>query len=134
MTDLAQRYGTSRPLQRRLIITLVVFVAAAGLGWLIWVILYHGRPPVRSELVSFQVNGQHSSEATLTVVRRTADVEASCLLRAQAEDHSIVGELNFTIDSSEPLTTTLTRSIRTERKATSVQLLGCVSDGQTQRR
>ena len=112
----------------------MVVVAAAGLGWLVWVILFHGRPLVRSDLVSFQVNGQHSSEARLTVVRRTADVDASCLLRAQAADHSIVGELNFTVDSAEPTTTTLTRSIRTEREATSVALLGCVADGQTQRR
>ena len=134
MTDLAQRYGTRRPLRRPLIITLVVFVAAASLGWLVWVIGFHGSPLVRSNIVSFHVNGQHSAVATLTVVRRTADVSASCLLRAQAEDHSIVGELNFTVDSAEQSTTTITRSIRTERKATSVQLLGCVSDGQTQRR
>jgi len=115
-------------------ITLAVLVAAASLGWLVWVIIFHGRPLVRSDIVSFQVDGQHSAQATMTVVRRTADVDASCLLRAQAEDHSIVGELNFNVDSAEPATTTLTRSIRTERKATSVQLLGCVADGQTQRR
>lgn len=112
----------------------MVFVAAASLGWVIWVILFHGRPLVRADLVSFRVDGQHSAEATMTVVRRTADVDASCLLRAQAEDHSIVGELNFSVDSTAPATVTLTKSIRTERKATSVQLLGCVADGQTQRR
>jgi len=117
-----------------LIITLAVFVAAAGLGWLVWVIAFHGSPLVRSNIVSFQVNGQHSAEARLTVVRRTADVDASCLLRAQAEDHSIVGELNFTVDSAEPATTTINRTIRTEREATSVALLGCVAEGQTQRR
>lgn len=134
MTDLAQRYGTRRPLRRWLTITLVVLVAAASLGWLAWVILFHGRPLVRSDIVSFRVDGQHSAEATMTVVRRAADVDASCLLRAQAEDHSIVGELNFSVDSGEPTTATLTKSIRTERKATSVQLLGCVAEGQTQRR
>lgn len=123
-----------RPLRRSLIITLVVVVAGAGLGWLGWAIVFHSSPLVRSEMISFAVNGQHSAEATMDVVRRNADVHASCLLRAQAADHSIVGELNFTVDSSEPATATLTRSIRTEREATSVELLGCVAKGQIQRR
>lgn len=134
MSDLAQRYGTDRRLRRPLLITGVVLLAAAGIGWLLWAMLFHGRPLAQSELVSFNVPDEHTAEATVTVVRRTRDVEASCLLRAQAADHSIVGELNFTVDSSAPATTTITKSVRTEREATSVELMGCVADGQSQRR
>ena len=70
-------------------------LAAVFLGWLVWVILYHGRPLVQSELVTYDVRGQHAAEARVTVVRRSADVEASCLLRASASDHSVVGELSL---------------------------------------
>ena len=134
MSDLAQRYGTDRPVHRGLVVSGVVALAAVALGWLLWMMLFHGRPLATSELVTFEVTGEHSAEATMTVVRRNADVEASCLLRAQAADHSIVGELSFVVDSSRPTSTTLSRTVRTEREATSVILLGCVADGQTRRR
>lgn len=134
MSDLATRYGTNRPLRRPLIITGVVLLASVFLGWLIWTMLFHGRPLARSELVAFEVMDQHSAQATMTVVRRTPEVEASCLLRATASDHSVVGELNVAVGPGEPATSTLTRTLRTEREATSVSLVGCVADGQQQRR
>ena len=132
--DLAHRYGTTTANRRRIVVAAVVALAVVGLAWLTWVIAFHGRPLAQSDLVSFQVNDEHSAQATVTVVRRTDDVAASCLLRATAADHSIVGELNFTVDAARPETATLTRSIRTEREATSVSLVGCVADGQSQRR
>lgn len=134
MSDLAQRYGTDRARTRPLVLTGVVVVAAAGLGWLLWAMLWQARPLAQSQLVTFAVNDEHSAVATLTVVRRTGNVEASCLLRATAADHSIVGELNFTVDSAHGATATLTRQIRTEREATTVDLLGCLAEGQDRRR
>jgi hypothetical protein len=132
--DLAQRYGTAPTHRRRLVTAGVVLLALVAVAWLAWVIAFHGRPLVRSDLVSFDVRGEHAAAATFTVVRRSEDVEASCLLRATAADHSIVGELNFTVDAGSPETSTLTREVRTERAATSVALLGCVAEGQNQRR
>ena len=133
-SDVAQRYTTQNPVRRPLIIVAVSVLAAAALAWLVWVMISQGRPLARSELVSFTVSGEHAASATLTVVRRDQDVSASCLLRAQATDHSIVGELNFAVGPPAPATTTLTRSIRTEREATSISLVGCVAEGQAQRR
>jgi hypothetical protein len=134
VTDLATRYGTPRPTRRPFVVTGVALVAAAFLGWLLWAMLFHGRPLAQSDMVRFEVAGQHAAEATFTVVRRTSDVEASCLLRATAADHSIVGELNVAVGPGGPETQTLTRTLRTEREATSVDLVGCVADGQPQRR
>lgn len=134
MTDLAARYGTAPPARRRALVAVLVVVAAAALSWLVWAMLFHGRPLAQSDLVSFEVRDQHRATATFVVVRRTSDVEASCLLRAQSADHSVVGELNVDVGPSEPGTATLTRSVRTERMATSVSLVGCVADGQPQRR
>ena len=76
---------------------LVVLLAVAGLAWLFWVISVHGRPQVSSEMVGFDVDGQHAVVARFTVVRRDADVTASCLLRAYADDHSVVGEVTVPV-------------------------------------
>ena len=49
-------------------------------------------------------------------------MRATCLLRAFAEDHSVVGELSFTPEygADQPLEET----VRTERRATSLELIG----------
>ena len=102
MTDLATRYGTPRPTRRPFVVTGVALVAAAFLGWLLWAMLFHGRPLAQSDMVRFEVAGQHAAEATFTVVRRTSDVEASCLLRATAADHSSVGEFQGLFGAGSP--------------------------------
>jgi hypothetical protein len=134
VTDLAERYGTDRPVRRRLVILGVALLAAAGLGWLVWVVLFHGRPLAESTLVSFDVVDPNRAVATVTVVRRSDDVRASCLLRAHASDHSIVGEVSFSVGASRPATATFAQDIRTEREATSVSLLGCSAGGQSRLR
>ena len=53
------------------------------------------------------------------------DVVASCTLRAFADDHTTVGELAF-----EPVDGRNEVTVRTERRATSVTLLGCTAPGQ----
>lgn len=109
-------------------------VAAAFLGWLAWVILEHSNPEVTSEMVSFDVVDQHTATATFTVARRTPEVEASCLLRAQAPDHAVVGELNVTVGPGGERVQTLTETVRTEREATTVDVVGCLAEGQSRRR
>ena len=138
MTDLAgadpaTRYGDRRGRRLPLLVAVVV-VALAGLAWLLWVILVHGRPLVTSELVAYDVTDEHAVRATVSVVRREEGVVADCLLRAQAPDHSVVGELSFTVDDEEPATALVTQEIRTEREATTVTLLGCRAEGQARRR
>ncbi len=132
--NLAERYGAPDPGRRKVVVALAVVVAAAGLSWLAWVMLVQGRPLAQSDLVSFEPTGQHAVDARFTVVRRDADVEASCLLRAFAADHTIVGELAVAVGSDLPDRTTLERTIRTEREATSVEMVGCTADGQPRRR
>ncbi len=131
---LGQRYGRGNPRRRLLAVAAVGVLGSAGLAWLVWVMLVHGRPLVQSDMVSFNVVDEHAAEATVTVVRRDQGTAASCLLRAQATDHSIVGELSFNVGPSAPVTSTLTRSIRTEREATSVSMVGCTAEGQSRRR
>lgn len=134
MTDLSQRYGSPSATRTKAVVALVVVVVAASLSWLVWVMLEHGRPEVQSSMVSFRAEGQHAAVARFDVVRRSADIEASCLLRALAADHTIVGELDVAVGPGDPTTQTLEKTIRTERAATSVDLVGCSTDDQLQRR
>ncbi|MGI8900032.1 MAG: DUF4307 domain-containing protein [Nocardioides sp.] len=132
--DLAERYGAPHALRATALVALVVVVAGLGLAWLAWVVLVHGRPMARSDLVSFDVVDQHAVDVRFTVVRRSAEVEASCLLRASAADHTIVGERDVAVGPGLPDRATLDRTIRTEREATSVQMVGCTTEEQNRRR
>jgi Domain of unknown function (DUF4307) len=134
VTDLTERYGSPSATRRKALVAVIVVLVAAALSWLVWVMLEHGRPEAQSSLVSFDARGQHAAVATFTVVRRSEDVEASCLLRALAADHTIVGELEVQVGPGTPKTQSLERTVRTERQATSVDVVGCTTPGQPQRR
>ena len=127
MSDLTHRYGSPRRGPRALVAVVVALVVIAALAWLVWAIVLNSSPQVRSALVSFDVRGQHSAVARFSVVRSGRDVRASCLLRAYAEDHSVVGERHVAVGPQQPASTTLASSVRTERKATSVELIGCTT-------
>jgi len=104
----------------------VVFV-----GWLAWSTLAHSDPEVSSELVTFTVDDEHSATARLAVRLRDDDVVATCTLRAIAEDHSVVGEVSFTVDAAVlDGGSEVVREIRTERRATSVARVGCTTPDQ----
>ena len=133
MSDLATRYGTPSRARRPVVVGLVVLVAVSGLAWLLWVISFHGRPQVTSEMVGFEVKGQHAVQARFTVVRRDADVTAACLLRAYADDHSVVGEVTVPVTGVRT-NRDVSASVRTERLATTVDLVGCTAPGQKQAR
>ena len=134
MTDLSQRYGSPGASRTKAVVAVVVVLVAAGLSWLVWVMLAHGRPLAQSDLVGFERVDEHHVEATFTVVRRDADVAASCLLRALAADHSVVGELDVAVGPGGATRQDVKRTLRTEREATSGELVGCRADGQTRRR
>ncbi len=130
MSDPAERYAPPSPLRRPLIIVAVVLVAGVGLGWLVWAMLGHANPEAQSQLVSFRVRGEHRVDVRFTVVRRDREVEASCLLRAYASDHAVVAEKDVPVGPAAPAAATLDLSLRTERRATSVDLIGCTTADQ----
>ena len=127
--DLADRYGAPSPWRGRTLLVASVVVAAAFLGWLGWTIWDQSTPEVRSSLVGYDIVDQHRADATVEVSLSDDDVQATCLLRAYAEDHSVVGELLFAPEDGRS-----TQSVRTERRATSVELLGCTAPGQNRPR
>jgi hypothetical protein len=127
-TDLSERYGAPSRWRRPVTIGLAVVLAVVGLTWLAWAAWFHGSPQVRSEVVTFEVTGDHEVQARVEVVL-DGDVTATCRVRALAEDKTTVGELAFTpLDGANDVT------IRTERRATSVEKLGCTTPDQSRPR
>ena len=123
-TDLADRYGAPARWRRPVTVTLAVVLAVVGLGWLGWTAWFHSTPAATSELVTFEVVGDYEVAARLDV-QLDDGVEASCRLRALAEDKTAVGELEFS-----PIAGVNEVVIRTERRATSVEKLGCTAPDQ----
>lgn len=129
---LAERYGARAPWRRAALVVTVAAVAALFLGWLTWTVWDHSRPQVSSQLETYSVRDTHTATGVLVVQLRDADVQATCLLRAYASDHSVVGELSFRPDPAEGRRQV--RDIRTERRATSVESDGCTAPDQTRPR
>ena len=129
---LAERYGTSSRGRRRLLVGLCAALAVVFLGWLLWTAFVHSTPEVESELVTFEVVDEHSATASVAVDRSGDDVVASCRLVALAEDKTAVGELSWTPDGDARERYELT--IRTERRATAVELVGCTTEDQSRPR
>jgi hypothetical protein len=129
---LSGRYGAPSPLRRRATIAASVALGVVFAVWLGWTVYEHATPQVTSELETFSVDDDHHVTAVLVVSLDSDDVQASCTLRAYAEDHTTVGELTFTPDPAQGKRQVQT--IRTERRATSVEKIGCTAPGQDQAR
>jgi hypothetical protein len=126
---LAARYGRPGHGRRRGWVLAAVAVAVVGLGWLGWVIWSQSTPEVQSSLRTYEVVDSHRAEASVVVKARSADVEASCLVRAFGADRTTVGEVNVDVSGVDG-TEVREVSLRTERRASSVQLIGCTTEGQ----
>jgi hypothetical protein len=126
--DLGDRYGATAPWRRRATIIASVALAAVFLAWLAWAVYEHSTPQVTSQLETYSIVDDHTATAVVVVSLDSADVKASCTVRAYAEDHTNVGELTFTPDAAKGRRQVET--IRTERRATSVESVGCTAPGQ----
>jgi hypothetical protein len=125
---LDERYGARSPRRRRVIIAASTVLALAFLGWLGWVVYETLTPKVTSSLERFQIVDDHTATAVVAVSLSSTDVEATCQLRAYASDHTTVGATSFTPDPSKGQAQTV--QIKTERRATAIESLGCTAPGQ----
>jgi len=128
VSDLKDRYGTAR--SNRLTIAVAGVIVLGLLVWLAWAIKGNSSPEVTSGLTSYKVVDAHTATASFEVHLRSTDVHATCLLQAQAEDHTVVGEAHVKVPRDQGTEITLKETLRTEREATLVNLLGCTSPDQ----
>jgi Domain of unknown function (DUF4307) len=122
---MTERYAAPPAWRRPVTIVAVVLAALLGLGWLAWAAYEESTPQVQSQLVGYHVVDEHSATARIDVRVASGASGASCTVEALADDHSVVGELHF-----RPTSGTNEVTVRTQRLATSVDVPGCVADGQ----
>jgi hypothetical protein len=130
---MSDRYGSASPARRRIVILVSGVVGLVALAWLAWATWFESTPDVQSSLRTFEVVDKHSVSASLALHLRSDEVQASCLVRAYGDDHSVVGELNFKVTGVSG-TTQRDVTFRTERQATSVEMIGCTSKDQSRPR
>ena len=121
---LADRYGRPAPWRRRAVLVGSGLLGAVALAWLAWTTVFHATPEVSSELVGWEVVDDHSVSARIDVVLR-GEPDATCAVRAYSADHTTVGEATFT-----PVAGRNDVVVRTERRATSVESVGCTTPDQ----
>jgi fermentation-respiration switch protein FrsA (DUF1100 family) len=126
---LTERYAGPPAWRRPVTIAAVAVVAAVALAWLAWAAFVEATPKVSSQLIGWQVVDAHSATARVDVSISGGTTHPSCTVQAFASDHTIVGELRFTPDDGTNQVT-----VRTSRSATSVDVPGCIADGQDQPR
>lgn len=101
------------------------------LGWLLWAAWFQSNPSISSELISWEIRDDHTALATLHIARSSEDVTGVCVIRALAADHSVVGELQVDVPGADGDTVgTVQLQIRTERRASAVEKVGCTTEGQ----
>ena len=130
---IAGRYGGQRSQRHRAAIVASGVVGVLAVAWLAWAGWSQSTPDVESNLESFEVVDNHSTEATVVVNIRSDNVTANCLVRAIGTDHSVVGERNFQVTGNSGASRHDV-TLRTERRATSVNVVGCTSADQSRPR
>ena len=125
--DLADRYGAPAPWRRTAVLVGSGILGLLAVTWLAWSTLFHASPDVSSEIVGWEVVDDHAITAQVDVVLRgdADDLEATCEVRAIAADHTVVGEASFVPEDGRNEV-----EVRTERRATAVESVGCTTHDQ----
>jgi hypothetical protein len=105
------------------IVLAVVFVTALT-AWAVWAAWSSGNPAIDAKLTRYQVVDDHEIRVQVSARFRDARSDGTCLVRATAEDHSIVGERNLTAAELRAMAGTWI-PLRTERRATTADLVRC---------
>jgi hypothetical protein len=122
--SLAQRYRTDRPRRRLVGIALGGLLAAALLAWAVWAASPQGGAPIEAQVTSYDVVSTHETRVKVAAEFEDAGTDGGCLVRATAEDHTIVGEVNLTADELREKRGEWI-PIRTERRATTATVVRC---------
>jgi hypothetical protein len=92
--DFNDRYGV-RP-SKGWITPAIVFALLGG-GWLIWAALHHSDPPIRSELISFEVTAEQEISIRYRIDRTDPNQVVICTLSARDSNKNVIGQIDETI-------------------------------------
>ena len=122
-----ERYGTVSPRRRTVVVVATTVLAMVFLTWLAWVAIFHADPALDAEVTSFDPVDAHQVKVRLDTRFRDDDVRGSCLVRATARDHTIVGEANLSAADLRAAGSGWI-PVRTERRATTAEVVRCTVD------
>jgi hypothetical protein len=126
---LSDRYAAPPAWRRPVTIAASVVVAVVFLTWLGWAAFVQATPKVSSQLNGFEILDGQRVHAQIAVRLDSNAVHPRCTVQALASDHTVVGEQTFTPASGDNTVT-----VRTDRRATTVNLIGCTAQGQNEAR
>jgi hypothetical protein len=126
---LTERYAAPPAWRRPVTVAVVAVLAAVALAWLLWAAFVESTPKVESQLDGFEVVDDHAVTVRVDVRVSSGTSGVSCTVEALASDHSVVGELHF-----RPTSGMNQVRVRTERRASAVDVPGCIADGQNRPR
>lgn len=126
--SLARRYGAPSRGPRIGIRLLAGIVSVGFLGWLAWAILFHANPEIASEEIGHEIVDDHTATIEVRIEIDEGIEDPTCALRAISHDKAIVGETTFSPDPDDGPVHEV--EVRTERRATTVEWLGCKAPGQ----
>ena len=126
--SLDQRYGARSRGRRILLLVLATAVSVAFLGCLVWTMLFHANPEISSEEIGHEIVSDHLATIDVQIEMDDGLDDPECSLRAISHDKAIVGETTYRPDPDDGPRHTI--EVRTERRATTVEWLGCKAPGQ----
>lgn len=126
--SLSQRYGAPSPGRRLGILVAAAAVALGFLGWLLWAMLFHSNPEIASEEIGHDVLDDHTATIEVRIEIDEGIEDPTCALRAISHDKAVVGEKEFAPDPEDGPVYEV--EILTDRRATTVEWLGCKAAGQ----
>jgi Domain of unknown function (DUF4307) len=122
--SLDERYGNPRRWSRLILVVVAALLATAGVAWVIWAGLAASNPPVSAQMSTYDVRSARATDVTLVIDRRDGDA-VQCLVFAESENATVVGERTIKVPAGDPGTTTVERTITTERRAVRGVLDSC---------
>ncbi|HWJ65326.1 MAG TPA: DUF4307 domain-containing protein [Nocardioides sp.] len=126
--DLADRYGAPSRGRRIGLLAVAAVVVVGFLGWLLWAMLFHADPAIASEEIGHDIVDDHLATIEVRIDIDEGVEDPTCALRAISHDKAIVGETTFEPDPADGPVHEI--EVRTERRATTVEWIGCRAAGQ----
>ena len=119
------RYGRPTVPRRRAGVAVIAVGVVALLGWVVWAAMGQADDNRVGGLVeSFDVRSPHEVAVTVQITRTSTDA-VQCTITAIATDHTEVGQRLVRLPAGPSGTRTITTVVRTEREATTADVVGC---------
>ncbi|MDN5744277.1 MAG: DUF4307 domain-containing protein [Nocardioidaceae bacterium] len=128
-TDSLQgRYGGRSRGAQVLLAAFAAVIVVSGAGWLLWAMLFHANPEISSSEIGHEIVDDHLATVKVKIEMDKGLKGVDCSARAISVDKEDVGTLKFTPDPAQGPIYTI--DIRTSRRATTVEWVGCNAEGQ----